>query len=80
MSHIIKNWIFAHAKTKAQMSCAITAQLISTFFLLNGKYISSSSKIQNIKLLGILSDYTDWFVSDLVGNPKDRFSCIAAHI
>ena len=26
-----ENWSFAHAKTKAQISCAVTAQLISAF-------------------------------------------------
>ena len=27
------NWIFAYAKTKAQITCAVTAQLISAFVL-----------------------------------------------
>ena len=35
---------------------------------------------QNFKFLTIFCDCTGWFVSDLVGNPKDRFSRIVAHI
>ena len=37
-------------------------------------------KSQNSKSLAFFCDCTGWFVSDLVGNPKDRFSRIAAHI
>ena len=32
------------------------------------------------KILGFFCDRTGWFVSDLVGNPEDRFSHVAAHI
>ena len=56
-----------YVKTKAQISCAD-----STILLL--------SYIQNFKLLAIFCSCTDWFVSDLVGNPIDCFSCIMAHI
>ena len=34
--------------------------------------------IQNIKFLAFSCDYTVWFVSNLVGNPEDQFSCITA--
>ena len=34
-------------------------------------YIASS---RNFKPLAIFYGCTDWFVSDLVGNPEDRFS------
>ena len=47
-----KNWLFAYAKTKTQISCAVTAQLISAFvfatwivqslFYLNQKFQASS--------------------------------------
>ena len=36
-------------------------------------------KIQNLKLLAFFCDGTCWSVSNLVGNPEDRFSRIAAH-
>ena len=49
-------------------------------FSLHGQYISSSSYIRNFKLLARLSDCTGQFVSDLVGNPEDRFSRDAAQV
>ena len=70
----MKNRFFAYAKTKKQISFAVTAKLISTFifatrivqslFYLNPKFQESSY---------ILCDCTARFVSDLVGNPEDRF-------
>ena len=36
--------------------------------------------IRNFKPLAIFFDCTAWFVSDLVGNPEDRFSPNEAHI
>ena len=54
-----------------------TAQLISTFVF--ATYNPSSSQIRNFKLLAIFCGCKAAFVSDLVGNPKDRFSCDAAH-
>ena len=33
-------------------------------------------KIRNFKLLTFFCDFTGRFVPDLVGNPKDRFSCV----
>ena len=36
--------------------------------------------IQNFKLPAHFCDCTDWFVSDLVGNPEDWVSCIAAQL
>ena len=38
------------------------------------------SKSENFKLLAIFCGCTAWFVSDLVGNPEDRFSHNEAHI
>ena len=35
LSHVLRNLIFAYAKTKARISCAVTAQLISVFFSLH---------------------------------------------
>ena len=69
-SRVMRNQNFAYAKTKAQISCAVTAQLISAFvfatriviflFYLNPKFSSFSCKGR--------------FVSDLFGNPQDQFS------
>ena len=41
---------------------------------------SSSTYIQNFKLLACLCNCTGWFKSDLVGNPEDRFSRILAQM
>ena len=35
--------------------------------------------MRNYKPLAIFCDYTAWFVSDLVGNPDNRFSHDEAH-
>ena len=35
-----------------------------------------SSKIRNFKRLAFFCDCTGLFVTDLVGNPKTRFSCV----
>ena len=59
-----ENQRFAYAKTKTQISFAVTwsAPLFSLF----GQYNTSSSSIQNFKPLAISSGCTAWFVSDLV--------------
>ena len=110
-----ENRLFAYAKTKTQISFAVTAKLISAFvfairivqslYYLHPKFQASShllwlyslvcvgpgrkpedqfsqneAQIQNFKPLVIFNGYTGWFVSDLVRNPKDRFSCNKAHI
>ena len=70
----------AYAKTKAQISCAVTAQLISglvfairmvTFLFFQSPKFQASSLFLRL---------TDWLMSDLVGNPEDRFSRIAAQM
>ena len=38
------------------------------------------SKSKNFQPLAIFCDCIGWFVSDLVGNPEDPFSRVAAHI
>ena len=61
---------FAYTKTKAQISFAVTAKLISAFVF----------AIQIVQSLYCLypkfqaSGCTAQFVSDVVGNPEDRFS------
>ena len=54
---------------------AETARLISAFVFAT---LLPKSKISGF--LAIFFRGTAWFVSDLVGNPKDRFSHDAAHM
>ena len=68
---------FVYVKTKAQISCAVTAQLISVFvFATYIVYNPSTFKIRNFKPLAC----TARFVSDLVGNPEDWYSHNPAHL
>ena len=69
-----KNIVFTFSKTKMQISCAVTAQLISVFVFASWIEDSSSSLMRNFKLIVIFCDCTGWFVLSLVGNPEDRFS------
>ena len=69
---------FANAKTKAQISFAVIAKLISTFVFAT-QYNSSCTYYQNFKLLTFFWDYIGQFVSDGVGTSKDRFSRVATH-
>ena len=69
----------AYAKTRTQISFAVTAKLISAFvfatrivqslYFLNSKFQASSHLLWLYSLV----------VSDLVGNPEDRFSQNEAH-
>ena len=73
--------VFAYAKTKSQISCTVTARLISAFvfaacIVFN---IPLLSKSEISSLLTILCGSTARFVSDLIGNPEDRVSHDAAH-
>ena len=71
---------FAYVKTKTQISFAVTAKLIrafvfatrivQSFYFLNPKFQASSHLLRLYSL----------FVSDLVGNPEDRFSDNEAHL
>ena len=63
--HVGSSTIYV-AKTKALISCAIT-KIVQSLYL------------PNFKPLVIFCDGTAWFVSDLFGNPKDRFSSDAAN-
>ena len=62
-----------------QISFAVTEKLISTFVLAT-QHNPSTFLIRNFKPLALFSNYAARFVSDLVGYPEDRFSCIGAHI
>ena len=66
-SRLEKIKVFAYAKTKAQISCAVTALLIS--------YMDSTILLlPKSEILAIFCSCTGRFVSDLVRNPEDRFS------
>ena len=72
-----KTGFFAYAKTKTQISFAVTAKLISAFVF--------ATRIVQSFLLPRASSHFPWlytarFVSDLVRNPEDRFSHNEAHI
>ena len=62
-----KTGFLHYAKTKAQISCALTAQLISAF----------DFATQYFRPLACVCDCTGRFVS---GNPEDRFSRVVAQI
>ena len=59
-----------YAKTKTQISFAVTAKLISALLLLLGKYNTSTSSIRIVKPLAIFCGCTVRFVLDRVGNPR----------
>ena len=82
MSRIMRKPAFCnYAKTKPQISCAVTTQLISAF-------VFATQIVQSLYYLNLnfqacshhLTGCTARFVSDLIGNPEDRFSHNAAHI
>ena len=76
MSHVVINLLFTDGKIKVQISCTVTTQLISTFViptLIEQSLYFSNPKLQAFSL-AIFSGRTARFMSDLVGNPEDRFS------
>ena len=70
----------AYAKTKTQISFAVTAKLISAFVFTTYLEQFLFFLNRNLKPLAIFCSCTAWFVSDQVGNPEDRFSHNEAHI
>ena len=75
MSCVLKSSVLCnYAKTKAQISCTVTTQLISAFvfatwivqslYFLNPKFQTSS----------LFCGCAAWFMSELFGNSEDRFS------
>ena len=72
--------IFAFVKTHTQISCTVTAQQISTFVFTT--WIVQFLFFLNPKISSFYPSSTagGQFVPDLVGNPKDRFSCVAAQV
>ena len=67
-----KTGFLHYAKTKAQISCTVTAQLINTF-------IFATQLVQSL-YYHLLYGLAARFVWDLVGNPEGRFSRITAHM
>ena len=71
---------FAYAKTKTQISFAVTAKLISAFVFATRIVQSLFFLSPKFQRLAIFCGCTARFVSDLVGNPEDRFSHNEAQI
>ena len=70
-----ENLFYAYQKTKVQISCMVTAPLISHFvFTSSIIQILLSKFIWNFKPLAISCVCTAQYVSELVKKPKDRFS------
>ena len=63
---------FAFAKTKALISCAVTAQLISAFVLTNTD--STTPFLLKSRFQAYTYDCAGWFVSDLFGKPDYCFT------
>ena len=80
MSLVMRKPFFVYAKTRTQISCAVTAQLISAFVFASWIEQSLYFLNRNFTPLAILCGCTARLVSDLVGKPEVRFSCVAAHI
>ena len=75
MSRVTKNLAFAYAKTKTQISFAVTVKLISAFVFAIRivQSLNYLTYIRNFKPLSIFCGCTARFVSDQVRNPEDRY-------
>ena len=78
LNRVMKNpLIFAHAKSKAQISCTITAQVISTFIfatqIVQSLFFLLKSGIASLYLSSVAHSIA-WFLSDLVRNLEEKFS------
>ena len=78
LSRVVR--IFAYAKTKTQISFAVTAKLISAFVFATQLVQFLSFLNTKFKPLAIFCGRTAWFKSDRVGNLEDRFSHNKAHL
>ena len=67
-----KSFFFAYAKTKTQISCAVTEQLIIAFVFAVRVVQSLYYFNPKFKPLAIFCGCIARFVSDLVGNSEDR--------
>ena len=73
----VKTCFLHNAKTKLQISCAVTSQLISAFVFATS--IDSTIPLL-LKSEAIFCGCIARFAMDLHGNREDRFSHDAAHI
>ena len=80
--HREKTGFLHYAKTKTQISFAVTAKLISAFVFATRIVQSLYMYLLNPKFQASMHfcDCTARFVWDLVGNPEDGFSRNEAHI
>ena len=76
----MRNPAFCICDNKAADQLRGNSEADQRLFSLHSWYNSSTSQIQNFKLPAIFCDCTALFVSDLVGNPEDRFSHNETHI
>ena len=67
-------------KLTKQRRISAAAQLISAFVFATRIVQSLFFLEPNTKFLAVLCECTGRFVSDLVGNPEDRFSSVAAQL
>ena len=68
--------VFTYRKTKAQIGCAVTVQLISVYiFILEiVQFLYSILYIRNFNRIAIFYGCKTRFISDVVENNEDRFS------
>ena len=82
MSRIIRKPAFCICQKKAQISCAVTAQLNTTQLI--SAFVFATYTVQSLFFLNpnfLASNHLLWLNSpDLVGNPESRFSNDVAHI
>ena len=78
----MRNQAFYSCKNKDAEQLYSNCTAISTFFATETVQFLFflNPKLLIFKGLAFFCDCTDLFVLDLVGNPKDRFSCIAAQM
>ena len=72
-SRVMRKTDICICKNKDVLCCNCN-RIADCFRYLESKDNSSSTYIQNFKLLAFLCDFTGWFVSELVRNPYERFS------
>ena len=82
MSNVMRKPAFCICVNKGadQLRGNRTADQLLCFCYIDSTINPSTPSIRNFKPLAIFCDCTARFVSDLVGNPKDRFSHHEAHI
>ena len=80
MSRVMRKPAFCICENKDADQLAVTAKLISAFVFATRIVQSLFFLDPNFKPLAIFRGCTARFVSDLVGNPEDRFSHNEAHI